>query len=181
MTTATTPTDPRAANGSNRTLDALVAGCNACCPRCHAPITSEQLTSIFQITGKGTYSGVQGTINSKCAGSGIDVVTNPDSASTPKGGMVSAMAYWYWKTPSLNRTADPGDVDSTVNAITRRVRGGSDPTIDTERRRAVRDPGSLTASRRRSSGTPPRSRSLLPCGTSRSAGSGPGLDPTSHP
>ena len=250
VTIANTPTDPRAAPGSNKTLDALVAGCNESCPRCHAAITSEQLTSIFtsapadrvtivrdafnqymenveiirclrkahifaqirgesgnalnpvsenlnysrkrmlavfganvdrrrpgalaaadsgsqeaignalyagmngngnvasgdgyryrgrgyiQITGKGTYSGVQGTIDTKCAGSAINVVTTPDSASTPKGGMVSAMAYWYWKTPSLNRTADLGDADTTVNAVTRRVRGGSDTTIDAERRTA---------------------------------------------
>jgi putative chitinase len=250
LVTIQTPTNPRAGAGSNQTLDALVAGCNRSCPRCHAKITSEQLRRIFpsapddrvtivrdnfnqymepleiirclrkahlfaqirgesgnalnpvsenlaysrrrllevfgqnvesrrpgvlaaadsgsqqaignalyanmngngnvasgdgynyrgrgyiQITGRGTYSGVQGVINSKCAGSGIDVVADPDSASTPKGGIISAMAYWYWKTPSLNRTADQGDTNGTVDAITRRVRGGSHPTIDAERRTA---------------------------------------------
>ncbi len=53
----------------------------------------------IQITGKGTYQGVQDTINAKCAGSAVDVVTDPDSAATPKAGMISAMAYWYWKKP----------------------------------------------------------------------------------
>jgi putative chitinase len=90
----------------------------------------------IQITGRGTYSGVQGVINSKCAGSAVDVVADPDSAATPKGGIISAMAYWYWKTPSLNRTADEGDANATVDAVTRRVRGGRDTTIEAERRTA---------------------------------------------
>lgn len=256
MTDAKTPTDPKAGQGSSATLDALVAGCDESCPRCHAKITSEQLKAIFtqapddrvtvvrdafnqymenceiirclrkahifaqirgesgnalnptsenlhytrkrlgevfgqgvftrypgvgeaadrgddrgignalyggrngntgpddgynyrgrgyiQITGKGTYQGVQDTINSKCAGSGIDVIANPDDASTPKGAMISAMAYWYWKTPSLNLIADQGDAGSTVDRVTHTVRGvrgtpraGSEAAkIDGERRTA---------------------------------------------
>lgn len=258
MTTAQTPTDPKAGQGSSSTLDALVAGCDRWCPRCHAKITSDQLKTIFpqapddrvtvvrdafnqymenveiirclrkahifaqirgesgsalnptsenlhysrsrleavfgsrvyarhpgvgeaadagddrgignalyagtngngnvasgdgynyrgrgyiQITGKDTYTGVQGVINSKCAGSGIDVVANPDDASTPKGGMISAMAYWYWKVPSLNRIADLGDANSTVDRVTHTVRGvrgtpaanSAAGKIDAERRAA---------------------------------------------
>jgi putative chitinase len=247
------PTDPKAGDGSNKTLDALVAGCNEWCPRCHAKITTEQLTSMFprapadtltivrdafnqymepleiirclrkahlfaqilgetgdaldpvsedlrytrkrlkevfgpnverhhpgvlaaadtgsqeaignalyagsngndphpavgdgykyrgrgyiQITGKGTYQGVQDTINAKCAGAAVDVVTDPDSAATsPKAGMISAMAYWYWKKPrNLSRTADLGDAGSNVDTITHIVRGGTDAAIDTRRRTA---------------------------------------------
>ncbi len=244
------PADPKAQPASNKTVDALVAGCKENCPRCHAKITSDQLKTIFpnapddrvtivrdmfnqymenveiirclrkahifaqmrgesgdalnpvsenlnysrkrmtqvfgagvdrrhpgalaaadsgdqegignalyagsngngnaasgdgyryrgrgyiQITGRGTYSGTQGVITSKCAGSGIDVVTDPDEASTPKGGIISAMGYWYWKTPSLNRLADLGDAAATINMVTHRVRGGTDATIDAGRRTA---------------------------------------------
>ena len=47
MTNAKTPTDPEAGQGSSATLDALIAGCDESCPRCHAKITSEQLKAIF--------------------------------------------------------------------------------------------------------------------------------------
>lgn len=258
MTAGQMPTDPKAGQGSSATVDAIMAGCDQWCPRCHAKITSEQLRTIFprapddrvtavrdafnqymenveiirclrkahifaqirgesgnalspvsedlhysrrrleavfgsnvytrhpgvgeaadtgdpraignalyagtngngniasgdgynyrgrgyiQITGKETYTGVQNTINSKCAGSAIDVLTNPDDASTPKGAMISAMAYWYWKVPSLNFIADLGDADATVNRVTHTVRGvRRDPkpgsvaaNIDEERRTA---------------------------------------------
>ena len=33
------------------------------------------------------------------------------------------MAYWHWKTPSLNHIADMGDAGSTVDRVTHTVRG----------------------------------------------------------
>ena len=90
----------------------------------------------IQITGRGTYAGSQGVITTKMAGAGIDVVANPDDASTPKGAIISAMGYWYWKAPSLNRMADQGDASATVNQVTHTVRGGADAAIDLRRRTA---------------------------------------------
>jgi putative chitinase len=249
----TKPTDPKAAPAANKTLDALVAGCNENCPRCHAKITSDQVQTMFpratadrvdtvrdyfnqymenveiirclrkahffaqilgeidtalsplsenlhysrarmlavfgssvgtrrpgsleaadtgseeaignalyagmngngniasgdgyryrgrgyiQITGRGTYAGVQGVINTKMAGAGIDVEANPDEASTPKGAIISAMGYWYWKELNhnaphiLNTMADQGDANATVNQVTHTVRGGRNADIDARR------------------------------------------------
>lgn len=253
MTTATTPTDPRAAPASNQTLDALIAGCNESCPRCHAKITTAQMQSMFpsapadrseaarsafnecnenfelirclrkahlfaqilgesgaaldpkgentrysranvnalwpsrhllttypdlgalvdapyatrdgeaianrvyagrngngdvasgdgwrfrghgyiQITGKEIFTHVQETIDQKYPGTGLDILTNGDQVIEPRGGMISAMAYWYWR--GLNTRADQGDANATVDTITHRVRGGTDPTIDAGRRTA---------------------------------------------
>ena len=44
---AAAPTDPKAGAAPSDTTKAVVAGCSASCPRCHAPITTDQLTTIF--------------------------------------------------------------------------------------------------------------------------------------
>ncbi|AUX44332.1 uncharacterized protein SOCE26_057960 [Sorangium cellulosum] len=247
------PTDPRAGASSSQALDALIAGCNASCPRCHARITSAQMQEMFprapadrldqardafnacyenfeiirclrkahlfaqilgesgaaldpkgedtrfsraninrlwpkrnllqrypdlgalvdqpydardgeaianrvyagrlgngdvtsgdgwrfrghgyiQITGRETFVAVQDTMNTRYPGHGLDILTDGDEVVEPRGGMVSAMAYWFWK--GLNPTADLGDASATVDRITHRVRGGTDTAIDAERRRA---------------------------------------------
>ena len=242
------PTDPKAANGSSKALDALIAGCNESCPRCHAKITAAQMQEMFpaapeerretarnafnecnenfelirclrkahlfaqilgesgseldpkgenthfsrknikklwphrdllgtypdlgaladagdaegvanrvyanrsdlgngdvasgdgyrfrghgyiQITGKATFTAVQQTMDSKYPSNGLDILKNGDEVVQPRGGMISAMAYWYWK--GLNRRADLGDASATVNKITHLVRGGVDAGIDARR------------------------------------------------
>lgn len=253
VASAKTPTDPKAENGSSKALDALIAGCNDWCPRCHAKITTAQMQEIFpaapadrletarsafnecnenfeiirclrkahlfaqilgesgtsldpkgedtrftranirrlwptrdllgqhpdlgaladeprdtrdgeaianrvyagrngnggvasgdgwrfrghgyiQITGRETFTAVQQTMDAKYPGNGLDILTNGDEVIQPRGGMISAMAYWLWK--GLNPRADMGDADATVDRITHRVRGGTDTAIDTERRTA---------------------------------------------
>ena len=250
---ASTPTDPKAGAASSKTLDALIAGCEANCPRCHAKITTAQMQEIFpaapaerretarsafnecnenfelirclrkahlfaqilgesgseldpkgentrysranikalwpkrdllgtypdlgaladepyatrdgeaianrvyagrldngdvasgdgwryrghgyiQITGKETFTAVQQTMDAKYPGNRLDILKNGDEVVQPRGGMISAMAYWYWK--KLNPKADIGDADTTVDGITHRVRGGTDAGIDAGRRTA---------------------------------------------
>ncbi|WP_156338709.1 glycoside hydrolase family 19 protein [Chondromyces crocatus] len=91
----------------------------------------------IQITGRGTFQGVQNTMNSRYPGHGLDIMNNSDQVSQPRGGMISAMAYWYWKA-TLNPEADKGDANSTVDEVTRLVRGGRDNDINAERRAAYR-------------------------------------------
>lgn len=249
------PADPKAAPASNKTLDALIAGCKEWCPRCHAKITTAQMQEMFpkapadrletarsafnecnenfelirclrkahlfaqilgesgaeldpkgedtrytrdnitglwpkrdfltkypelgamadepyatrdgegianrvyagrlgngdaasgdgwrfrghgyiQITGKDTFTSVQQTMDSKYPANGLDIVKNGDEVVQPRGGMISAMAYWYWK--GLNPRADMGDAGATVDGITHRVRGGTDAGIDARRRTAYK-------------------------------------------
>ncbi|WAS98845.1 glycoside hydrolase family 19 protein [Nannocystis punicea] len=70
----------------------------------------------IQITGKETYQNVQNQIDARYPGSGIDIMTNLESTLEPKGGMISAMAYWRWK--KLNDRADNGDTGEHVDKIT---------------------------------------------------------------
>jgi putative chitinase len=88
----------------------------------------------IQITGKTTFEAVQQTMDAKYPGNRLDIVKNGDEVVQPRGGMISAMAYWYWK--GLNTRADAGDADATVDKITRRVRGGTDTTIEARRQTA---------------------------------------------
>ncbi|KYF49235.1 hypothetical protein BE08_27245 [Sorangium cellulosum] len=88
----------------------------------------------IQITGRETFTSVQETMDAKYPGHGLAILTNGDQVIEPRGGMISAMAYWYWK--GLNPRADRGDANATVDDITRRVRGGRDATIEGRRRTA---------------------------------------------
>lgn len=88
----------------------------------------------IQITGRETFQHVQSTMDRKYPGHGLDIMNNGDQVTEPRGGMISAMAYWYWK--GLNPTADQGDAGATVDTITRRVRGGRDANIEQRRRTA---------------------------------------------
>jgi putative chitinase len=88
----------------------------------------------IQITGRKTFKAVQETMDARYPKNGVDILTDGEEVVKPRGGMISAMAYWFWK--GLNPTADLGDADATVNKITHLVRGGKDTKIDAERRRA---------------------------------------------
>lgn len=69
----------------------------------------------IQITGRDTYSNVQKEIIRKYRGT-IDIITNTDIVRNPREGMVAAIAYWSWK--KINSTADKGETDTHVNAVT---------------------------------------------------------------
>lgn len=70
----------------------------------------------IQLTGKENYQRVQNEIDRKYPGSGVDIIANENDILTPKGAMVSAMAFWTLN--SLNLKADRGDQGTHVDAIT---------------------------------------------------------------
>ncbi len=70
----------------------------------------------IQITGKGTYQEVQNEIDAKYPGSGVDIIARPADILEPRGGMISAMAYWSMK--NLATKADVGATDKVVDSIT---------------------------------------------------------------
>jgi putative chitinase len=70
----------------------------------------------IQVTGRSNYQNVQNEINRRYPGSGVDIMANEGDILTPKGAMVSAMAFWTMN--NLNLKADRGDQDTHVNAIT---------------------------------------------------------------
>jgi len=78
----------------------------------------------LQVTGKANYVAVQKRIDKKLPKSGIDIVNDFYSIETVRGGMFSAMAFWYWK--DLHKIADRGDTDAVVDAITAVVNAAAD-------------------------------------------------------
>jgi putative chitinase len=70
----------------------------------------------IQITGKEIYQNVQNQMNARYPGNGLDIVANVEQTLEPKGGMLSAMAYWRWK--KLNEKSDLGDTGEHVDDIT---------------------------------------------------------------
>jgi putative chitinase len=66
---------------------------------------------IFQLTGRANYAAMGPKL-------GVDLITNPDLAASPKYAVIIALE--YWKSRNLNPLAD---VDN-LNAITERINGG---------------------------------------------------------
>ena len=71
----------------------------------------------IQLTFRKNWKNVQKEIDKRYPGSGVDIIKRPKSIEKPKGGMVSAMA--YWSSHGLNQKADEGSQARHVNAITR--------------------------------------------------------------
>lgn len=82
----------------------------------------------IQLTGKGNYQAVQDEIDAKYPESGVDIIANEDDILTPKGGMVSAMAYWSMN--NINAAADEGETDADVDGVTDIVNSGTSSRED---------------------------------------------------
>jgi putative chitinase len=78
----------------------------------------------FQVTGRSNYSNVQGEIDLRFPGSGIDIVANADDMETVRGGMISAMAFWSMN--NLHTVAERGDTDAVVDAVTTVINNGTE-------------------------------------------------------
>jgi putative chitinase len=76
----------------------------------------------LQVTGRANYTAVQQEIDRLLPDSGVDIVANPDDATTTRGGMLSAMAYWSMR--NINDVADAGTTDANVDDVTRRINPG---------------------------------------------------------
>ncbi|WP_324172517.1 bacteriophage T4 gp5 trimerisation domain-containing protein [Sulfurimonas sp.] len=70
----------------------------------------------IQLTWKSNYEAVNKVIKEKASSSGIDIITDPDSILSTRGGLISAMAYWYKN--GLNIKADAGTNSKVVDSIT---------------------------------------------------------------
>jgi len=79
----------------------------------------------IQVTGRANYGEVQRELNARFPNSGIDIVANQDDAITPRGGIVSAMA--FWSRHKLNRLADMGATAAEVVRISAVVNANEDP------------------------------------------------------
>lgn len=72
---------------------------------------------LIQLTGRASYQAYKNY-------SGIDVINNPDQASTIK--IALDIAGWFWKTKALNALADKNDIYS----ITKKINGGTNGLAD---------------------------------------------------
>lgn len=71
----------------------------------------------IQVTGRANYQAVQNETNARFPGAGVDVIADPDQATTTtRGGLISAMAFWTGG--NLNGVADGGAEDSDVDNVT---------------------------------------------------------------
>ena len=71
----------------------------------------------LQLTLRGNYQAVQTEMDTRFAGNGLNIMTNPDEILAPRGGMMSAMGFWTHN--SLNAVADRGESGDHVDAVTR--------------------------------------------------------------
>lgn len=96
--------------------------------------------SYMQITGRANYRALPHW-------DGIDFEKHPTRLAEPK--YAAKAAAWWWRTHGLNALADDGS-DATVEAVTRRINGGTNGLDDRRRRFGIGYPNRkyLTPSRR---------------------------------
>ncbi|AKT38417.1 glycoside hydrolase family 19 protein [Chondromyces crocatus] len=70
----------------------------------------------IQVTGKYNYEQAQKHIDSEYPGSGVDIVTNPETLGEYRTGMIASMA--YWKAKKINLKADMGSTGDDVDRVT---------------------------------------------------------------
>jgi len=78
----------------------------------------------IQITGRNNYAAAGQYL-------GLDLINNPQQASTPQVGF--RLATWFWNTHSLNTYADQ-NTQSSFDTITRRINGGTNGKADRDSR-----------------------------------------------
>jgi putative chitinase len=70
----------------------------------------------IQLTGRSNYERVQREIDLKFPTSGVDIVNNFSDIVTPRGGLISAMAFWSLN--NLDQVAEGGATNAVVDLIT---------------------------------------------------------------